>query len=101
MGRVCHWPSLYGPSLLWAEFVMGRVCYGPSCPVTLVCTRFFYGPKKKLIKSAQRLRKKMDSTKMSHVEHLKQLHDLELYQDLKQFVSFPNILTDFRSNVAY
>ena len=35
MGRVCHGPSLYGPSLLWAEFVMGRVCYGPSCPVTL------------------------------------------------------------------
>ena len=34
MGRVCHGPSLYGPSLLWAEFVMGRVCYGPSCPVT-------------------------------------------------------------------
>ena len=34
MGRVCHRPSLYGPSLLWAEFVMGRVCYGPSCPVT-------------------------------------------------------------------
>ena len=22
MGRVCHGPSLYGPSLLWAEFVM-------------------------------------------------------------------------------
>ena len=34
MGRVCHGPSLYGPSLLWAEFVMGRVCYWPSCPVT-------------------------------------------------------------------
>ena len=34
MGRVCHGPSLYGPSLLWAEFAMGRVCYGPSCPVT-------------------------------------------------------------------
>ena len=34
MGRVCHGPSLYGPSLLWAEFVIGRVCYGPSCPVT-------------------------------------------------------------------
>ena len=34
MGRVCYGPSLYGPSLLWAEFVMGRVCYGPSCPVT-------------------------------------------------------------------
>ena len=32
MGRVCHGPSLYGPSLLWAEFVMGRVCYGTSCP---------------------------------------------------------------------
>ena len=36
-----HWPSWlwaefgrvgYGPSLLWAEFVMGRVCYGPRCP---------------------------------------------------------------------
>ena len=38
MGRVCHGPSLYGPSLLWAEFVMGRVCYGPSCPVTLCST---------------------------------------------------------------
>ena len=37
MGRVCHGPSLCGPSLLWAEFVMGRVCYGPSCPVTLQC----------------------------------------------------------------
>ena len=35
MGRVCHGPSLYGPSLLWVEFVMGRVCYGPSCPVTI------------------------------------------------------------------
>ena len=35
MGRVCHGPSLYGPSLLWADFVMGRVCYGPSRPVTL------------------------------------------------------------------
>ena len=34
MGRVCHGPSLYGPSWLWAEFVMGRVCYGPRCPVT-------------------------------------------------------------------
>ena len=22
----------YGPSLLWAKFVMGRVCYGPRCP---------------------------------------------------------------------
>ena len=27
MGRVCQ-----GPSLSWAEFVMGRVCYGPRCP---------------------------------------------------------------------
>ena len=35
MGRVCDGPSLYGPSLLWAEFVMGRVCYGLSCPVTV------------------------------------------------------------------
>ena len=35
MGRDCHGPSLYGPSLLWAEFVMGRVCYGPRCPVTV------------------------------------------------------------------
>ena len=24
MGRVGYWPSLYGPSWLWAEFVMGR-----------------------------------------------------------------------------
>ena len=31
MGRVCHGPSLYGPSLLWAEFVMGRVCMGRVC----------------------------------------------------------------------
>ena len=23
MGRVCHRPSLYGPSWLWAEFVIG------------------------------------------------------------------------------
>ena len=40
MGRVCHGPSLYGPSLLWAEFVMGRVCYGPSCPVTNYSIRY-------------------------------------------------------------
>ena len=26
--------SLYGPSLLCAEFVMGRVCYVPSWPDT-------------------------------------------------------------------
>ena len=25
-------PSWCGPSFLWAEFVMGRVCYGPRCP---------------------------------------------------------------------
>ena len=25
---------MYGPTLLWAEFAMGRVCYGPRCPVT-------------------------------------------------------------------
>ena len=30
MGQVCYVPSLYGPSLLCAEFVMGRVCYVPS-----------------------------------------------------------------------
>ena len=30
MGRVCYWPSLS-----WAEFVMGRVCLGPRCPVTI------------------------------------------------------------------
>ena len=35
---------MYGPSLcrltlLWAEFAMGRVCYGPRCPVT--STLFF------------------------------------------------------------
>ena len=24
MGQVCYGPSLYGPSLSWAEFVMGR-----------------------------------------------------------------------------
>ena len=35
MCRVCYVPSLsvpslYGPSLLCAEFVMGRVCYVPS-----------------------------------------------------------------------
>ena len=34
MGRVCYRPSLYGPSWLWAEFVMGQVCYGPICPFT-------------------------------------------------------------------
>ena len=30
------WKNAYihGPSLLWAEFVMGRVCYGPRCPGT-------------------------------------------------------------------
>ena len=43
MGRVCHGPSLYGPSLLWAEFVMGRVCYGPSCPVTIQITSITVG----------------------------------------------------------
>ena len=36
MGRVGYGPSLYGPSWLWAEFVMGRVCYGPRCPVTVI-----------------------------------------------------------------
>ena len=35
MGLICNGPSLYGSSLLWAEFVMGRVCYGPRCPVTI------------------------------------------------------------------
>ena len=34
MDRVCYGPSLYRPTLLWAEFAMGRVCYGPRCPVT-------------------------------------------------------------------
>ena len=38
MGRVGYGPSLYGPSWLWAEFVMGRVCYGSRCPVTLTYT---------------------------------------------------------------
>ena len=33
---------------------------------------------------------------MSHVEHLKQLHDLELYQDLKQFVSYSNCSNDLK-----
>ena len=28
-------PSLCRPTMLWAEFAMGRVCYGPRCPVTL------------------------------------------------------------------
>ena len=27
----------YGPTLLWAESVMGRVCYGPRCHGTLTC----------------------------------------------------------------
>ena len=39
MGRVGHGPSLYGPSWLLAAFVMGRVCYGPRCPVTLMRLR--------------------------------------------------------------
>ena len=30
-----HGPSLCGPSVLWAECAMGRVCYGPRCPVTV------------------------------------------------------------------
>ena len=35
MGRIGYGPSLYGPSWVWAELVMGRVCmgrvgYGPS-----------------------------------------------------------------------
>ena len=30
MGRV-----LCRPTLLWAEFAMGRVCYGPRCPVAV------------------------------------------------------------------
>ena len=34
MGRVCYGPSLCRPTLLWAEFAMGRVWYGPRCPVT-------------------------------------------------------------------
>ena len=34
MGRVSYGPSLCRPALLWAEFAMGRVCYGPRCPVT-------------------------------------------------------------------
>ena len=25
---------MYGSSLLWAEFAMGRVCFVPTCPVT-------------------------------------------------------------------
>ena len=41
-GRVCYGPSLYGPSLLWAEFVMGPVCYGPRCPVTAGRGPFIY-----------------------------------------------------------
>ena len=36
MGRIGNGPSLYGPSWLWAEFVMGRVCFWPRCPVTLI-----------------------------------------------------------------
>ena len=27
-------PSLCRPTLLWAEFAMGQVCYWPRCPVT-------------------------------------------------------------------
>ena len=34
MGRVCYGPSLYGMTWEWAEFAMGRVCYGLRCPVT-------------------------------------------------------------------
>ena len=29
-------PNISGPSLLFSEFVMVRVCYGPSCPVTVM-----------------------------------------------------------------
>ena len=51
MGRVCHGPSLYGPSLLWAErrpslscaeFVMDRVVQLPSGPTFLYAATFFF-----------------------------------------------------------
>ena len=34
---------LYGPSLLWAESIMGRVCYGPRSRYQrlTLCNRFF------------------------------------------------------------
>ena len=35
MDRVCYGPSLCRPTLLWADFAMGRVCYGPRRPVTV------------------------------------------------------------------
>ena len=34
---------------------------------------------------------------MSYVDHLKQLHDSELYQDLKQLVCFSDTETPFIS----
>ena len=40
-------PNISGPNLLLSEFVMVRVCYGPSCPVThfsIVATRPFSLP---------------------------------------------------------
>ena len=36
MGRVCYGLSVRGPTLLWAKFAMGLVCYGPRCPVTMI-----------------------------------------------------------------
>ena len=42
MDRVCYGPSLCRPTLLWAEFAMGRVCFGPRCPVTHACYYRFW-----------------------------------------------------------
>ena len=34
---------------------------------------------------------------MSYVDHLKQLHDSELYQDLKQLVCICDVVTPYNS----
>ena len=40
MGRVSYGPSLYGPSWLWAEFVMGRDVQLPSVSCLVPLTAF-------------------------------------------------------------
>ena len=38
-GRVGYRPSWLWAEFVWAELVMGRVCHGPRCPVTVACFR--------------------------------------------------------------
>ena len=76
-GRVCH-----GPSLLWAEFVMGRVCYGPRCPGILTNKRT----------SKIQASYKLEGTVLENVESIKYL-GVTITKDLKWNTYISNVCT--------